>query len=149
MAREFMTLESAKKFKGYRFVLNGIEDIITEIRNGHLESFNMSQEPMRGAAVMEIGYVDIEMNVFTEAQVTTLKEKENDLSPVIDYFICVKTPDEEWVSVGYLDRPVDVNWNSSDWREQLESDMFSALDEYVSSTGYHYARGNFVPSPGE
>ena len=143
-----MTFEEARKRKDYRFELNGIEKAIDGIREGRLDGFTEGADPLRGAVIMEIGYVDIKVNVFSEAQVTTEEEKRNDLTPVIDYFICVKNADEEWVSDGYLDRKVQVDWNSPDWEKLLEKDMFSALDQYVKEKGYHYDRGNFIHFPG-
>lgn len=140
-----MCFEEAKKREDYSFALNGIEDVIDGIRKGCLDGFTEYAEPMRGAAVMEVGYVDIEVNIFSEAQVTTLEEKKNDLTPVIDYFVCVKNADGEWTSDDYLDSEVKVDWNSGDWQEQLEQDMFTALDEYVKKKGYHYDRPNFIP----
>lgn len=143
-----MTFEEAKQRIDYKFSLNGIEEIIDDIRKGCLDEFTAYTEGLRGAAVMEVGYVDIEVNVNSEAQLTTLEEKKNDLTPVIDYFVCVKSSDEEWVSDNYLDREIRVDWNSDDWKEQLEHDMFCALDEYVKEKGYHYDRGNFLTFPG-
>lgn len=140
-----MRFEDAKKRGDYSFALNGIADVIDGIRKGCLDGFTEYAEPMRGAAVMEAGFVDIEVNIFSEAQVTTLEEKKNDLTPVIDYFVCVKNADGEWTSDDYLDRKVKVDWNAPDWKAQLERDMFTALDEYVKERGYHYDRPNFIP----
>lgn len=143
-----MKFDEAKQRKDYKFTLNGIEEIIDDIRKGRLDGFTAYTEGLRGAAVMEVGYVDIEVNIFSEAQLTTLEEKKTDLTPVIDYFVCVKSADEEWVSDDYLDRKILVDWSSDDWKEQLEHDMFCALDEYVNKKGYHYDRGNIIDAPG-
>lgn len=137
-----MKFGDAKKRKDYSFTLNGIETVIDLIRKGRMDGFTEYTEPMRGAAVMEVGYVDIEVNIFSEAQVTALKQKKNDLSPVIDYFCCLKRSDGKWFSDNYLDRTVRVDWAADDWQEQLERDMFAALDEYVQANGYSYDHGN-------
>ena len=143
-----MTFEEAKQRNDYKFILNGIENIICDIRKRRLDGFTAYTEGLRGAVVMEVGYVDIEVNIYSEAQITTLKEKKDDLTPVIDYFVCVKSLDEEWVSDGYIGDSVKVDWNSDDWEEQLERDMFESLDKYVKEKGYHYDRGNIIDAPG-
>lgn len=93
-----------------------------------------------GVAVLEIGYIDIEVNVMTEEQVSR-KPHPGDKTPVIDYFICLKN--DKWESEGYLDYNIQVDWNADDWKEQLEKDMFQALDEYVKKHGFHYDQPNY------
>ena len=137
-----MTFEQAKHREDYKFTLNGIKDIIGDIRKSRLDGFTANTEGLIGAAFLEIGYVDIEVNIFSKAQLTTLKEKETDLAPVIDYFVCIKNIDDEWINLGYLDYTPKVDWNRRDWKEQLEKDMFLALDKYVQEKGYYYDRGN-------
>ena len=137
-----MTFEQAKHRKDYKFTLNGVENIIGDIRKGRLDGFTVYTEGLIGAAVLEIGDVDIELNVHSKAQVTYLESQKGDLSPVMDYFICVKNIDDEWINLGYLDCMPKVDWNRQDWKEQLEKDMFLALDKYVQEKGYYYDRGN-------
>lgn len=90
---------------------------------------------------MEIGYIDIELNVYSAAQAKA-NRAEDDMTPVLDYFICVKHADGEWESDTYLEYPISVNWGSKDWAKQLEADMFSALDAYVKEKGYSYDNPN-------
>lgn len=53
---------------------------------------------------------------------------------MIDYFTCRKigkSPDD-WESDRYLDEySIQVDWNTDNWAEQLEKDMFTALGLYV------------------
>lgn len=136
-----MDLKTAKTRNDYRFTLNGIDEgraILEDLRNGVMTYLTERSEPLIGAAVLEIGYLDIELNIFSEAQVTTLPEKKDDLSPVLDYFVCVKDEHGDWVSDGYLEHPVEVDWKAEDWKEQLERDMFETLDAYAQEKKYSY-----------
>lgn len=136
-----MDLKTAKTRNDYRFTLNGIDEggaILEDLRNGVMTYLTERSEPLIGAAVLEIGYLDVELNIFSEAQVTTLPEKMDDLSPVLDYFVCVKDEHGDWVSDGYLEHPVEIDWKASDWKEQLERDMMKALDEYARKKEYSY-----------
>lgn len=40
------------------------------------------------------------------------------------------------------DHDINVNWESDNWAEQLERDMFEALDKYVADNGYSYDHAN-------
>ena len=126
----------------YVFSLNGIELLLPEIRKGKMTSLYENGDPCRCAAVLERGYVDIEVNITTPEQCGTAL---NDNSPLISYFVCVKRGDNEddWESDGYCDlHPVQVNWNAPDWKKQLEIDMLEALDEYVIHNGLSYDEPN-------
>ena len=57
-----MTFEEAKQRPGYRFRLTGIQLLIRDIREEHLE-IDLDNGPLIGKAVLEIGYVDIEVNI--------------------------------------------------------------------------------------
>lgn len=136
-----MDLETAKARRDYRFVLNALDEgsaVLGDLRKGVMAYLTERSEPFIAAAMLEIGYLDIELNIFSEAQVTTLPEKKDDLSPVLDYFVCVKDKHGDWVNDGYLEHPVAVDWNAEDWKEQLEQDMFGALDIYAKEKGYSY-----------
>ncbi|MCC2255950.1 hypothetical protein LKD70_16280 [Ruminococcus sp. CLA-AA-H200] len=138
-----MTLEEAKRRADYSFQLNGMDGIIDQIRRKQLEGFGRDTcSQMIGAAVMEIGYVDIEVNIFSKAQVTEGDDTKDDMTPVIDYFVCVKNIHEEWVSDGYLEYTPKVDWDSDNWIAHLERDMFEALDSYVDKKHYSYGRPN-------
>ena len=136
-----MDLETAKARRDYRFVLNALDEgsvVLEDLRNGVMTYLTERSEPFIAAAMLEIGYLDIELNIFSEAQVTTLPEKKDDLSPVLDYFVCVKDKHGDWVNDGYLEYPVAVDFKSTDWQEQLEQDMFGVLDRYAKEKGYSY-----------
>lgn len=139
-----MTFEEAKQRNDYKYMLNGIEDCIEKIRNNWMEDMYEDGEPQRDIAVLRIGYVDVEVNLFTEEQITRYDDQIGNKTPVIDYFVCIKygENDDEWESDNYLDYQLKVNWNADDWVAQLERDMFEALDEYVNKKGYSYDHAN-------
>lgn len=138
-----MTFEEAKQRKDYKFTLNEIEDVIEDIRNNCMKGLYENDDGYRGAAVLEIGYVDIEVNIYTYAQ-CGLDTDLNDQAPLIDYFTCLKKGEtkDDWTSDGYIDYSVNVDWNADDWRKQLEKDMFKALNMYVKNNGYSYDEAN-------
>lgn len=137
-----MTLQQMKRRKDYCFRLHGIEKLIPSIRRGRLDGFTEHAEPAKGVAVLQIGHMDIEVNVFSVAQVSCRREDRENLSPVIDYFVSRKTARGRWEPDGYLGREVKVDWKAPDWKSQLERDMYAALDEYVTRQGYYYAHAN-------
>lgn len=129
-----MTFEEAKLRADYSFTLNGIEDLIPGIRKNWMEAMDEDSVPYNGCAVLTIGYVDIEVNIHTEEQISRYGEEVGNKTPVIDYFTCRKigkSPDD-WESDRYLDEySIQVDWNTDNWAEQLEKDMFTALGLYV------------------
>ena len=141
-----MTFEEAKQRNDYKYVLNGIENCIEKIRNNCMDNMYENGDPQRGIAVLIIGYVDVEVNLFTEEQISRYDDQIGNKTPVIDYFVCIKygENDDEWESDNYLDYQLQVNWNADNWAEQLEKDMFTALDEYVNKKGYSYDRVNVI-----
>lgn len=136
-----MTFEEAKKRKDYKFTLNGIEDIIDDIRNNWMGNMEGNGDPYRGCAVLEIGYVDAELNVYTYEQ-CGIDDKCK--IPMIDYFACVKRGESQsdWHSDGIIDWSVNVDWKADNWKEQLERDMFKALDMYLKENNYNYDHAN-------
>ena len=138
-----MTFEQAKQRTDYKFTLNEIEDVIEDIRNNRMKDLEENGDGYRGAAVLEIGYVDIEVNIYTYAQCVINADPE-DHTPLIDYFTCLKKGDtkDDWASDGYLDYSLNVDWNAKDWRDQLEKDMFKALNMYVENNRYSYDHAN-------
>lgn len=60
-----MTFEEARQRSDYNFALNGIENDIEDIRNNYMKGLYESGDPERGIAILEIGYVDIEVNLMT------------------------------------------------------------------------------------
>ena len=133
-----MLLEEAKQRSDYKFTLNGIEDCIDGIRHNWMEDMLENGDPYRGIVVMEVGFVDIEVNIFTEEQIGNTSGGK---VPVIGYFVCVKG-EKEWRSDDYVDWDIQVDWKASNWVKVLEKDMFAALDKYVTDKGYSYDKAN-------
>lgn len=136
-----MTFEKARQRSDYNFALNGIESDIEDIRNNCMKWLYENGDPERGIAILEIGYVDIEVNLMTYEQVG---KHPGDKRPIINYFSCIKCGDNEddWRSDDYVDHDINVDWKSDNWSEQLERDMFEALDKYVAENGYSYDHAN-------
>ena len=63
-----MTFDAAKQRPDYHFFLYGIEDLIEEIRNNRMKNLLENGDPYRGVAVLEVGYVDFEVNITTSEQ---------------------------------------------------------------------------------
>lgn len=131
-----MTFEEAKQRPDYRFRLTGIQLLIRDIREEHLE-IDLDNGPLIGKAVLEIGYVDIEVNIsilgmFGEMPV---------YKPIIEYFMCFKT-ENDWEPIGYLGIDANVDWWSNRWKEELEKDMFLVLDNSVRFRKLSYNRPN-------
>ena len=131
-----MTFEEAKQRLDYRFRLTGIQLLIRDIREEHLE-IDLDNGPLIGEAVLEIGYVDIEVNISVLGMFGGMPV----YKPIIEYFMCLKT-ENDWESIGYIGTEADVDWWSNRWKEELEEDMFLALNEYVESAGLSYDEPN-------
>lgn len=139
-----MTFEEAKQRSDYRFDADNLEKYyIEEIRNNHMEDMDANSQTVMGCAVLEIGYVDIELNIATYAMVEDNAD-ENDNRPILDYFCCVKVDNEEWESDGYLDYNIRVDWKADNWKEQLEREMFEVLDRYTKKKNYSYDEPNHI-----
>lgn len=131
-----MTFEEAKQRSDYCFRLNGIQLLIRNIREEHLE-IDLDNGLLIGEAVLEIGYVDIEVNI----SVNGMFSETPTYKPIIEYFMCVKTEDD-WEGIGYLGIEADVDWWSNRWKEELEKDMFLVLDTFVRLGMLNYNRPN-------
>lgn len=59
-------------------------------------------------------------------------------------FCCIRTSNDDasWVSDDYIDYKPSVDWNSDDWKEQLEQDMFKALSMYAKKRCYSFNKPN-------
>ena len=138
-----MNYKEARKRLDYKFSAKEIEYYIKDIRNNWMENMYENGDPLRGIAVMEIGYVDIEVNLYTKEQCIIDAAKE-DKRPVISYFVCIKhgDSDNDWESDDYLDYEIKIDWNADNWEELLEKDMFEALNRYVKEKGYSYDSPN-------
>lgn len=89
-----MNYEEAKQRSDYKFSVNIPEYLLAELKADWLNSFCENGDPERGAAVLEIGYVDIELNIFAENQVARMSDSENH-RPVLNYFCCIKHGDKD------------------------------------------------------
>lgn len=131
-----MTFEEAKQRPDYCFRLNGIQLLIRNIREEHLE-IDLDNGPLIGKAVLEIGYVDIEVNISVLGMFNEIPT----YKPTIEYFTCLKT-ENDWESSGYIGTEADVDWWSNRWKEELEKDMFLVLDTFVRLGMLNYNRPN-------
>lgn len=136
-------MELCKKNRNdYKFSLNELknEELRKQIIDGNLEDFTPNGDPIRGAAVLEIGDVDIEVNIHAACQVR--QNADDDCAPIIDYFCCRKNP--EWTSDCYLEELIgekaalNVHWAADNWEEQLELDMFNKLLLYMDARSIPY-----------
>lgn len=116
-----MTFEEARQRPDYCFRLNGIQLLIRDIREEHLE-IDLDNGPLIGKAVLEIGYVDIEVNISVLGMFNEIPT----YKPTIEYFTCLKT-ENDWESIGYIGTEADVDWWSNRWKEELEEDMFFSI----------------------
>ena len=131
-----MTFEEAKQRPDYRFRLTGIQLLIRDIREEHLE-INLDNGPLIGKAVLEIGYVDIEVNISVLGMFNEIPT----YKPTIEYFTCLKT-ENDWEPIEYIGTGADVDWWSNRWKEELEKDMFLVLDTFVRLGMLNYNRPN-------
>lgn len=139
-SKEVITLEEAKRRDDYVFSAAELEPIVPELRKNWLESFSENGDPLRGCAVLEIGFIDVEVNIYSKEQ----EGKSGDKTPDIGYFCCIRTSNDDasWVSDDYIDYKPSVDWNSDDWKEQLEQDMFKALSMYAKKRCYNFNKPN-------
>lgn len=129
-----MTFAEAKARSDYKF-FHHITEELNELKNKSFKDWD-DYERENGVfkislAALEIGSVDIELNVTSYSKVN---EDGYINLPIPEYFLCVKGPHMEWGNAGYLDFPrykVKVDWFSEDWLEQLEKDMFNKLQNAI------------------
>lgn len=142
-----LTFEQAKKRKDYSFTLNELPSLIDDLRHGYMSATCENGDPYRGAAVLEIGHVDVELNITTYEQTGTITGFSEDKRPILGYFVCIKQGerDNDWVSDNYIDNDIHINWHADDWQEVLEKDMFLALNEYVIKHHLSYDEPNIRP----
>ena len=60
-----MKFSEAKQRKDYKFTLNEIEDLIEDIRNNYMKNLYENGDGYRVAVVLEIGYVAVEVKIYT------------------------------------------------------------------------------------
>ena len=153
-----MTFAEAKARDDYKFRLNGVQSFLHDLRTG--EFMNWTDFDKRdgyfnyGMAVLEIGNVDIELNINAMCSDDGCDYIN---APDPCYFLCVKGTGTEnlevaiyfeyWNDAGYLDNfgyEVSVNWWADDWIEQLERDMFENLMKVVKEFDLKIDEYNFV-----
>lgn len=110
---------------------------------------------VRGIAMLELGYLDIELNIHTVEEASEYLEE---ATPVCDYFICVKCGDTndpwEWESFGYADDYIgelghaEIDWNAENWEELLFKDMLISLVAFYDEARVHKKNLTFL-SPNE
>ena len=142
-----MTFEEAKRDSNYEFVCDTLELYLDEIRRNEFKYHDeIDGEHICGVAKLEIGCIDIEVNLENENYDINDRPM-NDVA--VEYFICAKgrcdNGKEAWTSLGYLDNyKVDVNFHRDDWKEQLERDMFQKLNTIVKLFNLKYDEYNFM-----
>lgn len=139
-----LTFEQAKKREDYSFTLNELPSLIDDLRHDYMSATCENGDPYRGAAVLEIGYVDIELNITTYEQTGAITGFSDDKRPILGYFVCIKQGEknDDWVSDDYTDNDIHINWHSEEWQDELERDMFFALNEYVIKHHLSYDEPN-------
>ena len=152
-----MTKKKKKKRSDYKFWINTADCFRKDLINGSFSSWYEDDEEdgvfERGIAVLEIGWVDIELNICS-AWCDKHACYVNKIVP--SYFICVKGNPEpgvtEWNPAGYLDDfgyKVDVDWSDEKWEKKLEKDMLKnllkAIDQFNLKTDEPNWKGDNNP----
>lgn len=137
-----MTKQELKARDDFRFKDVEIEDYwLRQIRAVKLDH---AGDYKWGAAYLEIGNVDIEVNITSKLYMSEKWILEPTDIPDIAYFICVRCKEDQlrgfddWYQVGYMERKPKVDWNSEEWKQQLKEDMLDALIECVEKCGFNY-----------
>jgi hypothetical protein len=98
-------------------------------------------EDLRGVAMLELGFVDIELNVETGEW----RKDGDECEPFLNYFVCVRRTtevngfDDGWESYEYADlclseddAKANIDWSDENWRELLFRDMLDSLLKFVN-----------------
>ena len=98
-SKEVITLEEAKRRDDYVFSAAELEPIVPELRKNWLESFFENGDPLRGCAVLEIGFIDVEVNIYSKEQEGKSGDKTPDIFACIidDYSRFLPTNQLEWL----------------------------------------------------
>lgn len=141
-----MNFEEAKAREDYMFDASVLYHYLDEIRRGKFDCHDEEEgEHIWGVSILEIGYVDIEVNLLSGEEDENGKVA-NEVYPC--YFICVKDDCDDWNSwsIGYVDDkyPVNVDFCKADWEEQLERDMFEKLMCVVKDYNLHINEPNIL-----
>lgn len=122
------------------------EKLRRELATGKLTGANAQSAKwceLRGIAMLELGNLDIELNINCDVDDTSDAET---VTAFPDYFICVKSVDPngpdgtvipDWESYGYADDYIGesgtahVDWSAENWEEQLFADMLKSLGMFA------------------
>lgn len=147
-ARERKDYEFKKGFKGEGITEKEFLKIMrTNNTNGFFEDSPLcknkkncrkpdSSEGYRGLIIMQIGYVDIELNLYSYDN----SRKGKEWTPDVAFFICTKYGEGEydWDSYSFIDEELNeeeiicnIDWSKENWYELLEKDMFNKLSLFV------------------
>lgn len=146
--REYAADVLKEKFKEkyhYKFSCADLtSDTLDGLRNHWMPDLLENGNPIIGTAVLESGYLDIELNIHSVAQTTLDDAERENYTPVCSYFCCVKhgDSDDDWESFDYIDAPVNVDWKTDNWKEQLEKDMVVTLYKYAFEKGLSFDHAN-------
>ena len=105
----------------------------------------------KAVAMLEIGYLDIEMNVSTESS----EDGSGYLNKAYpSYFLCAKgdpgpgaSDDWKWAEIGYLDDlgyDTEVDWNAENWEKLLEKDMLRKMCAFAKKCGLSFDEPNWT-----
>ena len=144
-----MTFEEAKNREDYDFNISGpnsVTEFIHDIRTNEFMNWteynNEDGYVNYSTAVLELGFVDIELNINAVAEGDGYINQ-----PYPCYFVNVKGYDDDWAPAGYTDDfgyMVEVDWWAPDWIIQLERDMFNKLMEFVAEFGLKIDEPNWT-----
>ena len=139
------------------FSLDISESIRGQIISGRLyakESAEAARCDIGAIAKLELGYVDIELNL----EASGWHEYGDECAPSLRYFICVDTGEtwgimgfdvDSWVSYDYADSRLpdedahaNIDWAAENWEELLFQDMLDSLLKFVRLDGLHVLSPN-------
>lgn len=110
----------SKKFE----LLPGFEELLLpSLQEGHIHLGGRDGYSVWGAATLETDDISLSLNLHEACQVDEYPKDSH--AVVARYFLSLC--EENWARDGYLCYPVSVNWNASDWKDQLEADMEEKL----------------------
>ena len=144
-----MDFQTAKRTPGYRY--RGMsERVRDQIVAGKMDMLYGAQEPIIAEAMLEIGYLDLELNI-TTPEISSREPADGDITPIVEYFCCAKDSYDWWMD-GYIADNIDsenckvnVDFAADDWQEQLERDMFDTLVWYAEQCGFSFNKPNSMP----
>lgn len=118
---EKILFKKVKNQPNYKFLLNGTEELTKEIRINSMRT-EANSATNYWLATLEIDNVNIIANVF----IYNLYEI---LPPIVTYSIYTETKND-WQLITHLKEEA-IDWKINNWAEQLETNMFKVLNEYL------------------